>query len=213
MASEVQICNLALSHVGAFRIQSLDDATKEAQECNTLYDPTRDAVLRDHKWGFATKRLVLALLPDTYSGWTYAYQYPSDCLAAREIYNPLNSSNQGCCNDPNCNNSCQSVSKKIDFEIITNDNKDARIVLTNQEDAELIYTAKVTDPNLFDAQFIQALSRLLASDLAVPLRADSHMESQQFKKYLYILGLAQATDSNEQQKKVDDSNSFVQSRL
>ena len=65
MASNLQICNLALSHIGsrAFIQDLSSDTSVEARYCNLLFDDARQAVLRDapHGWGFAYKVEALAL--------------------------------------------------------------------------------------------------------------------------------------------------------
>jgi len=57
MATNVQICNLALSHIGsrAFIQDLSSDTSVEARYCNLLFNDARQAVLRDapHGWGFA----------------------------------------------------------------------------------------------------------------------------------------------------------------
>lgn len=196
MASEIQVCNLALSRVGAYRIQSLDDATKEARECKLFYPFSRDAVLRDHDWGFARKRVSLALLSETWSGWDYAYQYPVDCLVARKI-TPDAETETG---------------DKVEFEISSNDSLSRRVILTNKEDAELVYTAKVEDVNLFDAIFTDALAWRLASELAIPLKAKADLQNVLFQKYIFVLGRAEAINSNEGEKKPDHDNRYVGAR-
>lgn len=214
MASEVQICNLALSHVGAASIQSLEDKTKEAGRCNLLYEPARDAVLREHKWSFATKRETLALLPDEdkVDEWEFAYQYPSDCLAAREIYNDFNNVRRDGLLHHDHQHHAHGNTDRINFEVAVNKGKTAKIIFTNKEDAELIYTAEITDPNLFDTQFRDALAWKLASELARPLRANPKMEELLYQKYLFIMATTQASDANEQQAEPDETNIFVQAR-
>jgi len=86
MASEVDICNLSLSHLRVASIAALADTNVRAVACNRHYAVTRDAVLREHAWGFAKKRKVLILIDETFSGWDYAYLHPSDCMVAREVY-------------------------------------------------------------------------------------------------------------------------------
>ena len=86
MTSFMEICNLALTRIGAQTINSLDEASAQAIHCNLLFGPTRDAVLRQVPWRFATARQALALLDETHPPeWTYGYQKPPDCLAARYI--------------------------------------------------------------------------------------------------------------------------------
>src|SRR5262245_52285113 len=60
MASVVNICNLALQKLGAGRIASLDENSREARSCANNYETTRDAELRRHFWNFARKRARLA---------------------------------------------------------------------------------------------------------------------------------------------------------
>ena len=45
MTSVVGICNLALTKLGAARITSLTDDTKQARALNAIYEATRDAEL------------------------------------------------------------------------------------------------------------------------------------------------------------------------
>lgn len=55
----IQICNIALSLIGAGSISTLSDTTPQAIECNKFYELDRDIVLADHDWDFARKRLAL----------------------------------------------------------------------------------------------------------------------------------------------------------
>ena len=60
MASDIEICNRALQHLGQARINSLDEPVRSARECKFSYPVARDALLQLHSWNFATKRTVLA---------------------------------------------------------------------------------------------------------------------------------------------------------
>lgn len=210
MASEVQICNLALSRVGARRISSLGENTKEAKECNKIYTDTRDFVLAAHDWGFARKHATLAAISTpTYPGWDYAYAYPTDCLAARRIKNDTGSTSP----------IAYSLEEdrymnvgKVEFEIRATAALDGKVILTNEPEAVMIYTARVTDSNLFSAEFIDAFAYRLASDLAVPLRADTRKSDTHFRKYTFLIGSAQASSANEGYEKPDGGNSFVNAR-
>lgn len=197
MASEVTICNLALSHIGANPIASLSDSLREARECKILFDSTRDSVLRDHKWSFATKRLTLALLSDTYTGWTYAYSYPTDCLVAHEIYNEYSN---------------YSRTSKIEFEIASSSSLTSKIILTDKENAELIYTAKITDCNMFDSLFIAALAYKLAMELAIPLKGNGQLTQAMYQLYVITINQAKTISANETYCKPDESNTFVSVR-
>jgi len=54
-SNDYEIVNLALVRLGATRITSLSDGTKNANEANAIYTLIRDEILRDHPWSFATR--------------------------------------------------------------------------------------------------------------------------------------------------------------
>lgn len=92
--SPVDICNLALSHVGvALEIQALNDNTKEARACNRFFNVLRQNLLRKFPWPFATSTASLILLSDpnliipATIEWQFSYRLPSDVLRARRILN------------------------------------------------------------------------------------------------------------------------------
>jgi hypothetical protein len=84
VSSEVDICNMALGHLGDdATVASLDppEGSAQAEHCARFYPMARDAMLDAHKWGFATRRASLALLSETPpSPWRYAYAQPADAL-------------------------------------------------------------------------------------------------------------------------------------
>jgi hypothetical protein len=64
MASETSICNSALTRIGAARITSLTDDSKQARACTASYALMRDEVLRSHPWNSAISRASVASLAD-----------------------------------------------------------------------------------------------------------------------------------------------------
>jgi hypothetical protein len=209
MASVIDVCNLALSHLGAYAIQALSDNVKEAKESNRLYPFARDAVLRDHDWNFASARATLALSTETVTGWTYAYGYPVDCIAAREIVDP---NKGGVAQTDSWGNDNTSRSPKIPYEISLNAAKTSRLILTNQETAELRYTAKITDPNLFDSLFIDALAFRLAADLAQPLRGSPQLVQMLVQMYTMKISKAKSENAGEGRADPDHSCTFLEAR-
>ena len=79
MTSEVEICKLALSHIRAGNINSLNDNTAQAQYCRLHYPILRDQLLENSPWQFGQSIRTLSLLTEEVHGWAYVYQYPSDC--------------------------------------------------------------------------------------------------------------------------------------
>lgn len=183
MASEVDICNLALSHIGASAtISSLTEASEEAFHCNLLYADTRDTLLRAFNWGFATRHLALSDVGSPPGNWNYRYSYPNDCLFAREI---LQTNSVAGSDDP------------IPFEIALGDAYDARVILTDQKEAVLIYTYQATNTLVFDPMFTNCLAWKLASEIAMPLTRDEKRMEAAYQMYLTTLSQAQTFNANE----------------
>ena len=72
MASPVQICNMALSHIGSeARVSSISppDGSVEAGHCATFYDVARTEMLEPGNWAFALKRAALAQVTNPRPVW------------------------------------------------------------------------------------------------------------------------------------------------
>ena len=180
MASEVQIAKLALQHIGdRWDISDLTEATPEAEQVNLVFDDTRDALLRQHPWNFAKKYASPATLSGTVPGnWTYMYTYPTDAVRVNGIIDPVE------------------TGTPIKFEVARNAS-DVKVVLTDQEDAEFFYTARITDTVQFDPEFTMALSYALAARLAMPLTGERAIMGDMDTLARNIVNSAWETDSNE----------------
>jgi hypothetical protein len=183
MASTVvQICNMALMRIGVSSlISSLSEASNEARACNVFYEQMRDYALRDYPWNFATKRVVLADAGTPPDNWGFKYTYPSDCLRTKHIIT------KGLRTPRN--------DQRIPFEIGNEGGQ--RVIYTNQDEAELMYTARVEDPTLFDPMFTSALAYLLASEIAMPLSVQPKVADQARSAYNMVASSAAAASMNE----------------
>lgn len=180
--SIIKICNLALSHIGASSIISLLDPTTESRQCNLLYDVAREYVLQAHTWGFAERRARLAQLSVEPFGYSYAYQYPTGCLLAREIFQEIK------------------TAKPIDYAVVSQDSETSKMILTDQPDAVLVYTANISDTNMFSPTFITTLSYKLASDLAKPVTGDENIGVNMLRYYGAFLDQAKLADATERKE-------------
>jgi hypothetical protein len=164
MASVVQICNMALSHIGSeARVSSISppDGSVEAGHCATFYDLARTELLEPGNWAFSLKRAALAQLEPPTSGWAFAYVLPSDCLRALRILQPsiaLTVFTQDLYAEAH---SDDRASAQFDIEGAT--------LFTNQPDAVLLYVADGIDTTKFPPSFTAALSYNLAHFLAGPI--------------------------------------------
>lgn len=165
MASEIDICNLALANLGdPATVASLDppEGSAQAEHCARFYPHARDTLLEMFPWSFATKRASLAQVAFDWPQWQYAYATPSDMLRAVSILSPDSTDDQTVV-------AAHSEIKTPQVFAIEAASDGSRIILTNQEDATLRYTARVTDTTRFTPIFTQALVHHLASMLAGPI--------------------------------------------
>lgn len=176
---DVTICNMALGEISArSTIASLTENSKEAKYCNIYYAPARDAVLQAARWNFARKQIALTLYRDATKTppdsvpppWLYEYVYPSDCIQGRfvlPLFDALPGSAGAQPSAPVYRGPPVKYVVSNDTDITTG--ADILVILTNQFQAQFIYTKKTVNPNLFDAQFVDALYVTLAAKLCKPL--------------------------------------------
>lgn len=80
-ASRLEIINRALSRIGAARISSLDEGSREANVMKASYDIVRRAELQRNLWTFAVKRVEIAADAATPAfGRGYSFTVPADFL-------------------------------------------------------------------------------------------------------------------------------------
>ena len=222
MASDVDICNLALGHLGdTATVTSIDppEGSAQSEHCARFYPMARDSLLEAHMWGFATKRTTLALLGSAWPEWAYCYALPSDVLGIIAVleqnaaddysvpipqpYSQIGTVNTG-----------QGLYTPQPFSVETLDDGTS-VIYTNVENAVMRYTAKVTDTTKFSPLFVDALSWYLASYLAGPIikgdqgAAEAKRCAQMFSA---VFGKATASDANQRRTKVAQSVPWMTSR-
>ncbi|EFI5828010.1 hypothetical protein LPG47_001496 [Escherichia coli] len=200
MASVVEICNRALSNIGNSRsINSLTEASKEAGECSLHFEACRDAVLSDFDWNFATKRVALADTSNPPPDWEYAYQYPSDCLRITEIMLP------GVRNP--------TAAMRVQYEVGADTNGTGKLIYTDQPQAWLKYVSRVTDVNMFDAIFMEALAWRLAAAINMALTGNADLGTFSLNMYNRVILSAGSHSQNESQEPQPPVDEFTIARL
>lgn len=185
MASKVDICNLALSHIAQGpKITSISppDATVHAEQLAQFYPLARDIALEMHAWKFATARKVLTpiVLPAAVTQWAFAYQYPNLVIRPLALLMPE-------ANDD--------VTGSRPFTVELDADTGAQILLTNVEGAVLKFIRLQDDPVKYTPLFVNALSHLLASFIAGPITKKPSVVESQFKLYASYLQLASGSDA------------------
>lgn len=180
MASETQIGKLALQHIGdRYDISDLTEESVEAEQVNLIFNDTRDWMLRQHDWSFAKKFATPSALTGTVpNNFDFMYTYMTDAVKVNGVVDPLN------------------AGTKIDFEVARN-SSDVKVILTDAEDAQFFYTARITDPAQFDPEFTMAFSYELASRLAMPLTGDRAIMGDMAALARSMVASARVSDSNE----------------
>lgn len=151
MSSKVEICNLALTKLGAARITSLDDDSKQARALSSIFDATRDAELALHPWSFA---IIRASLPASSTApafeWQRAFPLPADCLHLVQVGDSFSF--------------YDSDTAGAGFDV------EGGAVLTDAVSPLLVrYVYRVTNSGLFPPLFVQALACRLALELSEEL--------------------------------------------
>lgn len=219
--SDVAICNLALSAVGSrSSIAALSEGSVEANSCGLHYTPALEAVLQAAHWNFARKQGTAALLKDgTVVGgtpppapWLYEYAYPADCLQIRYVL-PQLASAQGVVPGTV---PTQAVATAPVYFILSSDTdaggNDTNVILTNQPQAILVYTKRITNPNLFDAVFVDAFAYYLASRICFNLTGDKQIARDIFKIADALSRQARASNGNEGITVIDSVPDWIRVR-
>jgi len=180
VSTVVEICNMALARLGDSRISDIDADEEKARLCKLFYTQTRDEVLREHPWTFATGRAILAAISGTnLTGFDYRYQLPVDCLYVR---NQIDAEGE------------------TYTDITSNYKIEGREIHSDLSPCAIKYTKKIDDPAQFDSQFVEALALKLASKLAVKLSGKQQLEAGMIQQYLIVLQNAKGLDGDESQQ-------------
>lgn len=176
--SETEIANLALRHLGqGVEISDLStDPTAAGRALRKFYADARDELLREADWSFARKYAPFVLIaqdpPEASPEWGYSYQVPPDALRVLKIRSGLR---PGLAEPP------------IPFEVV-----EGGKLYTTIEDAKAIYTARVTNPASYPADFTLALSLRLAAYIAPSVTAGDPFFLQRRSLELFQLSIQKA---------------------
>ena len=185
--TQVQICNLALRRMSSSaNIQSIDEASQEAYNCNEFYEPSLRAALAAFPWDFAREIATLALLAETPADYEYAYSLPSGCVRPLYILPEQ---------DP-----------AIKFSIR------GQTVYTDEEDAVLAYTQYVDVAAYYPDNFVEAFTYRLASDLAMPLKSDMELQSRMMQMAERAVATAKTSDARQGKRQSSRYSDIVNAR-
>lgn len=184
-SSKTEICNSALTKVGAALIGDIDELSFNAKVCKEQYDKARRYVLRAHPWRFAIKRATLAaLVSDPEWGYGYQFQLPSDCLKVVET----------------------DLYESTKWEIENGK------LLTNASAVKIKYIYNCQDVTLFDANFEEALALRLAADICYKITQNATLQAGVYDTYKKELSEARSVSSQETSGDEVEANSWISVR-
>ena len=160
MVSSVQspadVVNIAMKKAGIKgRIGNLYDGSEPARVVLDFYSQTRDATLRAFNWGFAERFVSATISGGTPPAiWAYEYNYPSDCLQVRGIYNSVYVADK---NNPLPN-----------LWTIGN-NSTQKVIWSSLSAPTICYTGQITDPSQWEPLYVETFTTEMAKMLAVTI--------------------------------------------
>lgn len=154
MASQVDICNMALTSIGHKTIANIDEATEAARKCKVYYQQAVDETLRAYNWNCATARSALAQETATPAfGYSFQYALPADCLRVLQL-----------------------AYLDLKFKI------EGKKLLTNEPAASILYIKRIGAGEM-DPLLVGAVAARLSAELAYALSNNRSLAELMLKVY------------------------------
>lgn len=185
MATEVDICNVALSFLGdRATVTSIDPpegSSPQADHCARFYPMALQEILQYFPWSFATTRATLAELQTKPDSVRFAYALPTNCLRLLYVYGA-----------PGVE--CRSWSLER--------SANGLMLITEEPVAFVTYTTSRVAAAQFPPAFVEALCHLLASKLAgavIPGGTGMDLMTKHLQAYDLYAQRAMALDARQEQ--------------
>lgn len=235
MADQISIANRALLGVGArAQISSLNpsDGSVEADAISVLWNSTFEALARSAQWNCLTRQVTLSLLaaasgtPENPNGigpvpptpWLYQYAYPSDGLDIRYIVPSLPVQVGGQIPATTINNAAGSWipgGSQIPYVVSSIgdvNNSPINVVLTNQSQAQAVYTLNQSNPAAWDSLFQQAMVASLGAYLVPALSLNVQLMQICIQTAEKAITMARVADGNEGVTTMDHLPDWMRAR-
>ena len=221
MTNQLDISNRALLSVGSrSQVSSISpsDGSVEADAISVLFTPTYEALARTAHWNCLSKQASLTMqaaaqgtpenplgttLPLPPTPWLYQYAYPSDCLDFGYIVPSFPSADNSVVPQTTLGNAAGTwlpTGGQIPFKVATSfdsHNNVTLCVLTNQDQAQAVYTVNQPNPATWDSLFQAAMVASLGAFLVPALSLSLPLMNLQIKNAEMAIAQARARDGNE----------------
>lgn len=187
--STVTIANRALQKLGARRIAALDDTNDpNARSMNNAYATVLAAELRRYAWSFAIARASIAADVDDslWGGWN-RFRQPNDFIRL------IRDDESGF---------------QVDFKTEGN-----FILSANASPLEIRYVAKIDDPNLYDALFIESFACKLAMECCVEITQSDGSKDSLKQEYGFAINEAKRVGAIEKEAQEFPEDEWITARF
>lgn len=185
MTTKTDLCNQALSLIGADSITSFEENTSTARRMRTVYDSSRKALLRLHPFQCATKRIKLAPLsvkPEF--EYSYQFQLPDDLIRI--------------------------INANTEDYVVEEDR-----LLSNSNQLNLVYVFDNKNEETYDSLFIECLILYLASKITKAVTGSQGTADSYYMQCQELIKQAKAVQAQEipsQQFFKDSDYSLIRGR-
>ena len=205
MATEIQICNAAISLLGeSASITSVDpaDGSENAGLCQMWLPMAKRQLFEEADWGFAQRRLRLSELADIdaeiYGPDAHCYGVPADAVRIIDVYKMFDEKASAGFPEEVEQREWPDDLMPARWRIEHNPSNSARMIICNVEKAICRYTAFIDETELYPQWFVNPLILLLASLLsgAIKRTSSASTEAQNLlKQYAQAVSLAKSIDA------------------
>lgn len=217
--SVISVANQALLSIGSrSTISALNEGSTEAKAVSVLFKPTYEMLARSAPWNCFRQQATLTLLaaaegtPENPDGdtlplppspWLYQYALPSNCLQVRFLLCSLPSSSTTGIPATSVNNAAATMipgQGQIPYAVAyatDTANNPINVILTNQTQAQCVFTVNQPNPVIWDSLFRQAFVSSLAAFLVPALSLNLQLMNASIKTADAIIHQARVRDGNE----------------
>lgn len=180
VASQQSIYNMALAHISVAPVSDVNENSNAASTLNSFWDAEVRSAMRAAPWDFNTVYVTLAqnATYNIITNWSFAYQYPSNCVRMWKILSPITGAGiTGIFPGIYPNTSISSCSgfnlTRAKFKVRYDPTNNVKVILCNVSQAIGEYSVPITDVTQFDDEFVRYLAVRLASVVCIPLINDT----------------------------------------
>jgi hypothetical protein len=200
---------MALSLIGAQRINALTDQSKNARELNAIFEFYRESELRAHNWGFAIRRVKLPALVETPPfGYNRYYQLPPDFLKLIQAGD----------RSPGVSLTNYRIFSEQEYAIEGDRIAWGPLGSTGASTTPglplpIRYIARITDPTKFDALFVTAFAARLGMEVCEQITGSSDKDTKAAAAYDRALSDALKSNAIEKPPSPLPDSSWIMTRL